>query len=835
MKERVFKYLLFLFISVYSVGCIEESKPPANKVIKGSNEVLNIPLKKRWKEYHEGNKVRNPSFENGRVLNKNFQTFEISRWNKEGENIVWVNTKNTEFKNIDVSSGNRSVKIHNNDSDETGEDETGILSDYIKVINGNYNLSFDLKMRNIHPYNSRFGSKLLDAVNIRVLYYDKNKIQLNGKKYNPVNKKFIDHEFKALPFTNFWMIDSLDWSRSNGITCKFPFPDGDIPEETKYVRLFFGLKGSGTMWVDNVNLQYTEHNFTTKEFLEPYKDSVFTKADLIVPAPKHVGSGEKLSLFDFEEKNVQPVILIPENAGKLTIKAAHFLKQNILNVSDSLVSNKKINVPVISDDNKTAKRNASIVFSIGNTLLYRSHDTKAMEDSIKGKKEGYIITKAGEEKSIICLKGTSDLANFYAAQTVSQLINKEKGEYQHAEIIDYPDFENRAVVSEISGNDLSEKSDLLAQYRFTHFYSKLANGKDSSQILSSLEKLSTAGEKISFFKPGIALNPYKIFHHEDKYQKYAQIPNLETVLGLLKNAGNKGINDFIIRIDDTFSPQNPSSCVFDFNSNENHLKYRSLLDVHKEMMNEMADKLPENADIKLMPLWSNSECIRKSQGKGELYLKELYRKIPDKIDYLWTGSSEISSIIDEVEVMHVKSIINKYPVFFSKDINPFSSENKLFTENYPGKLRTTSIFQPFVLNTPDKFERLSAGKSFIAEMNLQNTLDHIKLASYADYLWNGKDYESNRSLLKVLISNYGKESAFALLEFNDVYKGLEEMIIKMNKLDTDRKYQRSAENFMNKMDKQMERLKELLQGKTILEDIQQLDKQIKNRYKEITG
>ena len=835
MKERVFKYLLFLLLPVYFIGCMEKSKPPARKVIKGSNEVLNIPLKKRWKEYHEENKVFNPSFETGRVLNKNFQTFEINHWNKEGEKIVWVDTKESVYNNSDVSTGSRSVKIHNNNNDETGDERVGILSDYIKVISGNYNLSFDLKLKNVHPYNSRFGSKLLDAVNIRIFYYDKNKIPLSGKIYNPENKKYIDHEFKALPFTNFWKIDSLGWIRSNGITCKFPFPDGDIPKETKYVRIFFGLKGSGTMWVDNVKLRYTKQNFTIKEFLEPYKDSVFTRADLIIPTPKYVQAGEKLPLFNFEERNFQPLILIPRNAGELTKKAADDLKQNLLNVSKDIFSGKHLKIPVISKDFKNATKNASIVFSIGDTPLYRSLDNKSLEDSIETHKEGYIITKTGTEKPVICLKGSSDLANFYAAQTASQLIDREKGEFRHAEIIDHPDFKNRAIVSEINGTDLSKKGDLLNKYRFTHYYAMLENAKDPSQTINSLEKLSAAKKKLNSLKQGIVMNPYKLFHKEDKHQQYAQISNLNTIIDLLKKAETEGINDFIIRIDNTFSPRHPSSCVFNFKSKENHLKYRNLLDVHKDMMNEMAEKLSLNANIKFMPLWNHSECIRKSQGRGELYLKELYRKIPDKIDYLWTGSTETPSIIDEAEIMHVKSIINKYPVFYSKDINPFSNENNIFTEIYPGKLRTTSIFKPFVLNTPVNFENFSDGKSFIAELELQNTLDNIKLACYADYLWNGEKYESNHSLLKVLISNYGKESAFALIEFNDLYKGLKEMLIKMDKLDTDRKYLRSAENYIEKMDKQMKRLEVLLKDTLILEDIQQLDEQIKKRYREISG
>ncbi|MGM0498545.1 MAG: beta-N-acetylglucosaminidase domain-containing protein, partial [Bacteroidota bacterium] len=707
--------------------------------------------------------------------------------------------------------------------------------DYIKVIDGNYDLSFDVKLKNVNPYNSRFGSRLLDAVNIRMFYYDKNKIRLSGKIYNPEKKKYIDHEFKALPFTNFWMIDSLGWIRANGITCKFPSPDGDIPEETKYVRIFFGLKGSGTMWVDNVNLQYTKQNFAVKEFLEPYKDTVFTKADLIIPTPQHVREGERVALFNSEGTSFRPLILIPENADSLTKKAANELKQNILKVSENVVSGEQMDIPVTSEAGKKTIEDASIVFSIGTTSLYHSFDFQKKEDSIDAHNEGYIITKAGNETPVICLKGSSEAANFYATQTVNQLIDKEKAEYHHAEIIDYPDFKNRAVVSEIEEDSLQEKSELMAQFRFTHFYSKLKGGKNPSQAANSLEALTSVKERNNSLKPGLALNPYKLWHKADKTQKSAQIPNLSNIIDYLKKAESKGINDFVVHIDDTFSPANSSSCVFNFKSKESHLKYRNLLDVHTNMMNVMAEELSEQADIKFLPLWNNSECIRKSRGKGELYLKELYRKIPGKIDYLWRGASKTPSVIDEVEIMHIKSIIDKYPVLYSKDINPYSNGNSKFAQNYPGKLRTTSFFQPFDLNTPGNFEQLNNEKTFIADIENQNTLDKIKLACYADYLWNGENYESNRSLLKVLVSNYGKESTFALLEFNDLYKGLQEMLIKMNKLDAEKKYLRSAKNIRIRMDNQMERLKELLKGTSILEDIQQLDKEIKKQYNEIAG
>jgi hypothetical protein len=255
------------------------------------------------------------------------------------------------------------------------------------------------------------------------------------------------------------------------------------------------------------------------------------------------------------------------------------------------------------------------------------------------------------------------------------------------------------------------------------------------------------------------------------------------------------------------------------------------------MINKIAENLEEDTQISFMPIWNNTECIRKSQGKGELYLKELFRKIPERVHYLWTGASSKPYLVDETEIMYVKNIIGKKPVFYCNDIHPFSDDAKgnAYAQNYPGKLRTSSIFQQMNLNTPGNFNKITAGQTFIGEVEYSNSLDDIKLACFSDYLWNSKKYDSNLSLLKTLISEYGKNEAFALIEFNDIYKGLQEMLIKINKLESTRKYIRSAEDFISKLDNHMKKLEKLFSGKAILKDLQKKEKKLKQQFEGMVG
>ena len=132
------------------------------------------------------------------------------------------------------------------------DEAEGVISDYIAVIPGNYYFSYHVKLKNITNNKSRLGVQLYDAVVIKVLFFDADKQPIEPGVLNPVSRSMIDNSDKGYSFSNYWTIDEFPWARCGARTYNYPFSEGDIPDNTRYVRLFFGLKGTGAMWLDDI-------------------------------------------------------------------------------------------------------------------------------------------------------------------------------------------------------------------------------------------------------------------------------------------------------------------------------------------------------------------------------------------------------------------------------------------------------------------------------------------------------------------------------------------------------------------------------------------------------
>ena len=59
---------------------------------------------------------------------------------------------------------------------------------------------------------------------------------------NPNTGALINNSAKNYTFANFWRIDDLPWGKVRGRSYHYPFSEGDIPDRTRYDRLFFGFK-----------------------------------------------------------------------------------------------------------------------------------------------------------------------------------------------------------------------------------------------------------------------------------------------------------------------------------------------------------------------------------------------------------------------------------------------------------------------------------------------------------------------------------------------------------------------------------------------------------------
>ena len=229
--------LCLIIILLLSPGCRKKPSATHNQALWTSEDPFTIPLRQRLNKFEKGNLVYNPSFESGKYFFEKTDNrgYIIDGWKETGRQVHWVSeTDSTGVRHyIEINRDNADV------TDETGE---GITSDFIKVIPGNYSLHYKIKLKNIVNPSSRLGTRRYDAIDIRIYYYDRNKLRIDDRKYLPFIKTKVDQSFKGYPFSAYWVIDSLDWTEVRGRTYHYPYDEGDIPNDARYVRIFLGLK-----------------------------------------------------------------------------------------------------------------------------------------------------------------------------------------------------------------------------------------------------------------------------------------------------------------------------------------------------------------------------------------------------------------------------------------------------------------------------------------------------------------------------------------------------------------------------------------------------------------
>ena len=223
MKSLNLAILFWLIVFCLLFSCKQSKKDIPVPVNWSSDDPLLIPFRTRLQKYQRANLIRNSSFESGKELisDSTGTTFRIDGWKKVGNNIEWVNVMTDSVYNADEAVDSlHAIKIRRSGIDETDERGEGIISDFIRVIPGNYSLTYYIKLENVCSGKERLGTKLYDAINVRVYYYDKNKIQVSSKLYLPHNDIYIDNSFKGLSFSNYWQIENFNWARVIGKTMR---------------------------------------------------------------------------------------------------------------------------------------------------------------------------------------------------------------------------------------------------------------------------------------------------------------------------------------------------------------------------------------------------------------------------------------------------------------------------------------------------------------------------------------------------------------------------------------------------------------------------------------
>ncbi len=762
-----------------------------------------IPLDIRQDYFEYGNILLNGSFEEADEQDSTLPKY----WEARGEETLWINKQVEPFSHEDVYEGKRAIKISHRGG--AASDPVGFLSSYMSVIPGNYLFSAYIKLQNIQPLS--LDSKVEDAIQIRMYYYDADKNPIPGYEPMPTGNRRIDTTNKAYPFSNYWEIPHFGWGKVFCRSRNYPFNDGDLPPGTHYIRIFFGLKGTGQMWVDNVRLQYSKWNFTPLERIRQFVDESLQPNQRVIPTPKQFQAGRSLEYYSSTdtEAYLSPIIILPSNPNQTEQLAALHLKETLDTVFTTTNSNTHIDIEIKQGTQSGAdgSDNASsqLVFSIGRTPLFDTHRSQLIVDKVPTEEpESYFIqTLVQQNHYLVFLYGTESIGTYYAAMTASQLLDKHEFLYHDATIVDFPTFNTRPTLLQRWNSQADVDLDLenirwMTQYKLNKIYAMDRYSDMPWYALTTLFKegvkqVGDLARSSGLVELAFMVNPYthlpfwgtlETTDWDSTYQFSHSNPYaLDKLKDIFKIGLEAGAQSIMLATDDHMPRADSTFATWTLYNEDDRKRFSGVWDAHAFMINDLYNWLSINypgTRFEFCPPWYCNIFIHSSRGFGAVYFRELIPRIPTDVVMTWTGAAVRSLIVDQADYQKFTKLIGKKPMLWDNTLYARSIESDsgyaYWGQYNPGKSVLLSLFEPYETILPIDFAQMSAQKSIYINSGI-NPLYKIKFMTVADYLWNPKQYDPDRSLWRALVLTFGKQAALALLEWNDTFYRLHARVL----------------------------------------------------------
>lgn len=760
-----------IFIALASCDFNNE-RPTEPEGLSSANPLITNARTRRQK-YEAGNLIINPSFESGRIrqIDSLTQSIQIDGWEFVGREVRWLKSPIDQERgeHEQIHTGQRSVKITRSNASETEDMGAGAISDFIRVIPGNYSLTVYLNLQDISNPKSRLGTALYDAVDIRLIYYDRNKLQIDPRKHSPYHGNFYNNSFKGLSLSRFCHIDSTGWIRVHGRSHLLPVPDGDLQDDTRFVRVFIGLKGNGEMYLDDVSLTYTPWNLTAKEKLTPFFDSTFVPGQLIVPQPRSVKIMESIIYYKPYYRDDYPLILISEDADPLTLRGGRKLERLIRQQIAARTGQSDEDIPNLLRDNITeSERKKRIIFSLGNNRLFNEFKDRLPLDSISGEAEGYMIWSLDEIPGAVFLYGNSDAANWYAVQSASQLLDNSRMLFHNAHVIDYPARDTRPLLllhpdeTDISALPLHESN------RFNAIY--LPAGSD--RLLEQLSVLS----QLKMVEAGIYFEP-EYSQKEDQVMLNYSIPDLSQLTD---------VSHAIVFLDPLEASEKYEI------TDEGNLP---------ELIEYLSGR---NIKISLVPSSGVQDICGPCSTKG--------MELPEDITFIFDAQGLLTWKVDEADIMSFEKGYGELSTFLDLSFFARSEESGYFFMDplWPGKLPLASLMEPFGNEIlPEVYHRADV---IITGGSVRDVFERLRIQTASDFAWNPDNYNPDLSIYRALVSEFGPAATRNILQFNDLYFKMRSEIILAGNPKTAARHLRRASTLSAEMQSVVDSLDHAVSG-----------------------
>ena len=865
--KPVFLPLLCSFLILTACSAIEKTRKIYRPSSWSSSDPLSIPYEIRLKQFEKGNIVTNPSFEDGRALTGDAaDTFLLKGWEKVGQNIKWIEQEPGPNAIKEVNDGGHSIKVIREKTTELDEAE-GIISDYIPVIPGNYYFTYHIRLKDISNNRYRLGVQLYDAIVIRVLFFDESKQPVDAAYLNPVSGGRIDNSDKGYSFSNYWEIDTFPWSRVRGRSYNYPFSEGDIPDKTRFVRLFFGLKGTGTMWLDDIDYRYSEWNFTALERFKPFFDKQLTLEEKIIPTPKSFLWVGDVRYYDAASPQSRlPIIVLPENPAPAERMAAKILQKKIGQVLAGVISAKNNNGVKARVMEKDFYFNdifdAKLILSIGRNTVYQKVQPDLPLQSIRDKQQGYIIKAEPVGNShVVFLLGETPVGSFNAAATAVQLFENDECIYHNATVIDYPDFLGRSYVFKNWNNEKELQNDLdaierMSLYKLNKVYVGYNRTNKNWHQIDPLyrEGVKAAGRIFSesgVMSLAVMVNPYSHFAMGQSAEKlsdqlrytwtHSNPQSFEMLQDVYKVGLEAGADTMMLLSDDFVPYTGNNRHNYALYTAEDKKHFVNLQNAQAHLINKLKQWIDTDypaTRFEFCPPWYSNEHIDRSDGKAELYFKELIFQVPQDVVIIWTGPTIRSLSIDMADLHRYKSLIGRWPMIWDNTLYARNLETKRYggyTTYYPGKVRMCNLFEPYHTYMPKDFQRYSHGRQMYTNGSADSEVYKIKYATVADYEWNTAAYNPELSLWKTLYQAYGPAVAEKLIRFSDTYYGLYGTCLRMELDGAKDEYIKNGQNFLTDLDNFLRDISQALpEDQPLLKELEKFRDKQKKRFEKLS-
>ena len=741
--------------------------------------------------YRKGNLVPNPGFEQG-----------LTGWTVIGKDVTL--TDGTGGENREVRRGLHSLRVSRPKADVSEVDAAsqGVLSDYIPVAPGNYNFDFDIRLKNIYPAVERFQQRIGKGIDIHLEFYDKDKKRISPGYYFEYLGKEVDNGFKGFAFSNFFYIDSFPWARVNGRSWNYPYSEGDVPVDCRYIRIFAGLACSGDLWIDDIDFRMSKYSFTPEERMDSFFHREYAPYQLLIPTPRWVGGEKRMSLGKHGVR-----LFYGGSASVETDRALELLGRRF---AGALRDRRKVVVSRQTPAGAAGDRLEVVLLPMGDTT--RSSWPEAFA-KIADKEQGYFIRRKGRR---IYIGANRPQGLYYGVTTLCQLIDSAGAALDYVDVTDYPDFTARTATLVGYQNDweinqtpgltdsmrqarIAERArnlgqqvkdiDFYAFYKINQFYDNYFQLSKRWWMPGDFYTTyyKTIGERCAQYggivSMAVQVNPYfhinmeqrvdtlsdslvHIFAHgtEDGFQK---------ILAVLRPALDAGARTVMVCADDYVPHLGTPRSEYTLFNPVDEAQFTNLAGAQNYLLNKLKvwlDSAYGPVRLEFVPPQYNNYFLDYTRGTGEAYFHDLMNHLNPDIVIVWTGNTIRSMAYDAADILRFTNEIHRKPMVW--DNSPYAhiveSANGGYPANYPEKSILCNLVEPFDIRYPEDFPAYLDGH-YYSNLGGFGELNKIKNLTFVDFSWNCRDYNPEFSLYKALVRSIGRENGRLLLRFNAAY------------------------------------------------------------------